>query len=60
MKSITKLEEQGVELFGGSYFPMTEGCIIFNCSDEEIVRNFIKNVIISEGKKKRILNINFV
>ena len=43
LKQIEKLEQSGVAIFGGSFFPNDGAILIFNCQDELPLDEFVKN-----------------
>jgi uncharacterized protein YciI len=41
---ITKLEDKGNMIFGGTLFPSDGSFILFNCEDERVPHDFVKAV----------------
>ncbi|EAR84894.3 YCII-like protein (macronuclear) [Tetrahymena thermophila SB210] len=49
-KWVQKMEEKGNQIVGGSYFPLDGATIIFNCDEQQVVENFVKNdVYVKQG-----------
>lgn len=40
------MEDKGTLIFGGSFFPIDGATLLFNCNDENIPDNFVKNVFL--------------